>query len=493
MKKILLIILLILSAPLIISANDAIEGAIVKIFTVGNSPDYNQPWQMKGQYSTSGSGCVIDGNRILTNAHVVSNHAFIQVMKFGDTKKYVAQIKAIDHDADLALLTVDDREFFKGVQPVAIGGVPNLSDKVKVYGFPVGGEKLSITEGVVSRIETTRYSHSYLYYLSVQIDAAINPGNSGGPVVSNNKLVGIAFQALSSSQSIGYAIPTVMIKHFLSDLKDGKYEGFPGLGINYQGLESDSYRKKLGMKDKQTGVVVTDVAYGTSSWDVLKKGDVILNIDGVKIENDGTVKYGNKGRVDMTFITDQKYVGQSATVTVLRDKVQKKLTMKLKKESQIVPIQQYDIKPTYYIFGGIVFTELTGNYIQLFGGDCNAPAELLMHINGDVMKEDKRSVIVIRQVFADESNIGYHNNVNDIIENVNGENVVDMKDLIAKIEATKGEFLELGLEGGRKIVLDFKASQKASPGILERYRIPADRSDNLMTAEQKTVPIELGL
>jgi hypothetical protein len=177
----------------------------------------------------------------------------------------------------------------------------------------------------------------------------------------------------------------------------------------------------------------------------------------------------------------------------LRDKVEKKLTIKLKKEELVVPIVQYDIKPTYYIFGGIVFTVLTGNYIQLFGGDCDAPAQLMMHIIGDTMKEDRQGIVVIRQVFADESNIGYHNYVNGIVETVNGEKIVDIKDMIKKIEATKGEFLELGLEDSRNIVLEFKESEKASPGILDRYRIPADRSDDLKSPAQKTDLPDLNL
>ena len=163
MKKTFLFVLtalFVLSAAITAADNGFIERAMVKIFTVENNPDYYQPWQMTGQQSSSGSGCIIEGNRILTNAHVVSNNTFIQVNKSGETQKYVARVVAVDHECDLALLTVDDKDFFRNSSTMPLGDVPEPGDSVKVFGFPVGGDKLSVTEGVVSRIEIVQYSRA---------------------------------------------------------------------------------------------------------------------------------------------------------------------------------------------------------------------------------------------------------------------------------------------------------------------------------------------
>jgi S1-C subfamily serine protease len=133
-------------------------------------------------------------------------------------KKYTARVETVSHECDLAVLRVDDDAFFSGVQPLALGDLPRMGDKVAVYGFPKGGDELCITEGVVSRVEYQYYAHSRAYLLACQIDAAINPGSSGGPVVRDGKIVGVAFQSLRSGDNIGYMVPVPRIQHFLKTL-----------------------------------------------------------------------------------------------------------------------------------------------------------------------------------------------------------------------------------------------------------------------------------
>src|SRR5665213_150564 len=219
---------------------DPLRKSLVKIFATVQYPNYWEPWRVGAQEEISGSGCIISGNRILTNAHVVSNQVFIQVLKEGDTKKYTAVRESVSHDSDLAVLKVLDKKFFKGTQPVKFGGVPSLKDKVAVYGFPVGGEKLSITEGGISRIEVITYAHSQRSILGLQTDAAINPGNSGGPVFSGKKMVGVAFEDYRSNaaQNIGYIIPVPIIKKFLSEIRNGMGHDMPGLGVSAQNMEN---------------------------------------------------------------------------------------------------------------------------------------------------------------------------------------------------------------------------------------------------------------
>jgi len=89
----------------------------------------------------------------LTNAHVVANQTFLEVKKYGDTKRYQAKVLQVSHDTDLALLEVEDKDFFKDTVPLTFGTLPNMQDKVTVYGYPMGGNTISISTGIVSRIE----------------------------------------------------------------------------------------------------------------------------------------------------------------------------------------------------------------------------------------------------------------------------------------------------------------------------------------------------
>jgi S1-C subfamily serine protease len=156
----------------------------------------------------------------------------VQVSRAYDPEKYMAYIEIVGHECDLAILRVKDKAFFEGLKPLSLGTLPKLRDDVAVYGFPTGGDKISITEGVVSRIEIQPYAHSDRNLLAVQIDAAINPGNSGGPVIQKGKIIGIAFQTNTEGENIGYMVPVPIIEHFLTDIEDGKYDGFPILRSN---------------------------------------------------------------------------------------------------------------------------------------------------------------------------------------------------------------------------------------------------------------------
>jgi S1-C subfamily serine protease len=481
---------LLICSVVLAGSNSDIEKATVKIFTVTNVPDYSQPWQMLGEERNYGSGCIIDGNRILTNAHVVSDETFIQVLKNGETQKYEAEVVAVDHDCDLAILTVKNKYFFEGAPPVHIGGLPKMGDQVKVFGFPMGGDKLSITEGVVSRIEVSNYTHSYESFLTVQIDAAINPGNSGGPVISNGRLVGVAFQCYNSSQNIGYCVPSTIVRDFLKHVSGKKRVGFPTLGIITQNLENECFRKKLGMSDKQTGVVVNAVAYNSSAWDVLKVGDVILNMDGIKIANDGTVPFGELGRLDSSYIVKTKSEGDKLKMDLLRAGKPVKVVMTLRKEKQIIPASLYDVRPTYYIFGGVVFIPLNGNYLVQVWGDWSEhkqPANLMDHILNDLPTPDKQQIIIVRSILADASNIGYEYFRDSVVTKINGSPITDMKDLISKIENTKDKYLEIELENTNRIVLDVAKSKEASARIMARYKVESDRSEDLI-AEKPAEP-----
>ena len=223
------------------------EKSVVMIMAVNQDYDYSTPWKKGPMGRGVGSGFVIDGNRILTNAHNVANQRYIEVKKQNFAQRYPAKVQYVGHDCDLAILTVADPAFFANTEPVKFGEIPEINSTVQTCGFPMGGRQVSVTEGIVSRLETSVYSHSQsARHLVVQTDAAINPGNSGGPVFQNGRVVGVAFQGLQSGDNIGYMIPTTIIQHFLKDIGDGRYDGFGKLGISlFPGIHNPSYKKYL--------------------------------------------------------------------------------------------------------------------------------------------------------------------------------------------------------------------------------------------------------
>ena len=275
----------------------SIASSIVDFSVYSDPPDLALPWQTEGAELYGGSGVSIDGNRILTNAHVVESAAGIEVRRASSPERFPARVTFIHHDADLALVEVDDARFFSGARPIPIGSMPQLQQRVQVWGFPEGGSTLSITSGIVSRIEVDGYTQSGRALLSTQIDAAVNDGNSGGPVITDGRIVGIAMQALEDAENVGYMIPAPVVRHFLKDVEDGKHDGIPRLGIRHQNMESEAQRAAAGMRPGQTGALVLRVDHGGPCHGVLKPRDVLLSIDGHEIANDLTVALAGIGRV----------------------------------------------------------------------------------------------------------------------------------------------------------------------------------------------------
>ena len=463
-----------------------VKNAVVKIYTVSNEYSYYEPWQKKGSSGSNGSGCIISGKRILTNAHVVANQTFIQVRKAGEAKKYTAEVEVVAHECDLAILKVNDDSFFSGVKPIDIGSLAEIQDKVAVYGFPEGGDKLSITEGVVSRVEHQKYTHSRAKLLTSQIDAAINPGNSGGPVIKGDKLIGVAFQARSGedTENIGYMVPTPIVKHFLTDIKDGQYDGIPGLGISWQDMENPHIRRKYHMTAKQTGVLINNIYHDSPAEGVLETEDIILSVDGKTVETDGTIEFRQRERTLFDYLIQNKYINETIEIVVLRKSKLITSNIKLSKPMshiRLVQYEQYDVAPTYFILGGLVFQPLTVNYLKTWGDDWHDDAKknLLSYYYYGKPTEDKKEIVILAKVLADDINVGYHD-VNDIIiSRVNGKPISNMKDLVEAFESNKGKYHIISDELNYRLVLDRQRVNENNKSILQKYGINSDRSRDL--------------
>jgi S1-C subfamily serine protease len=461
-----------------------VTDTVVKIYTTYHRYNYNMPWQMKGQESRSGSGCIIKGSRILTSAHIVSDYAFIQVRRAGQTKKYTAVVDMVAHDCDLAVLRVPDESFFASVKPISVGELPKIRDKVYVCGFPEGGDKLSITEGVVSRIEHSNYAHSNAFLLACQIDAAINPGNSGGPVIKDNRLVGVAFQAAGSMEKVGYMVPPPIIEHFLKDISDGRYDGIPSLGVYCQRLENSDIRAYFDIADNQIGVLVTKVYQNSPATGTVRPGDIILNVDGKKVGNDGTIEIRTGQRTFFEHTVQCRQINEPVHLEILRNNKVMQARFALSRPInfwRLVSPEQYDVDPTYFIVGGLVFEPLTLNYLKEWGShwSINAPFELVKYYARGEKTIDRQQVVVLVKVLADELNAGYQDQENEVISSVNGRTISSIQELVKAFEENKGRYSVIRDENDYMIVLDRQKVHRYGPAILKKYRISSDRSPDL--------------
>ncbi|KAN0009242.1 hypothetical protein ACTFIU_006517 [Dictyostelium citrinum] len=459
---------------------DPLLDPVVKVFSVLTSPNYFIPWQMKPQREVTGSGFVISGKRILTNAHVVADQTLVMVTKFGNPNKFTAKLISSAHDYDLAMLTVEDDEFWEGLIPLELGDLPDLQDTITVVGFPTGGSNICVTQGVVSRIDLQPYAHSETRSLSIQIDAAINPGNSGGPALKDGKVVGIAFQNLTGASSVGFIIPTPVIRRFIRDIElNGKFTGVPMLGIVSQNLDSMPKEYfKIPSDSSITGVVVNELHPFSAAKGLIQVKDVITHINGVPVADDGSIAFRRRERISFGYLFSNHFIGDQIDLTVLRNGERLNVRVPLVSQFSVVPFQMYDNRPSYFVYSGLVFVPITYPFLQELSDDLAVTYRRVYERIEKITSEDFQ-VVILSQVLFDKTNHGYSNLSLTEVKRVNDVPVKNLKHLVHLIESNQNPYLVITLEHENFIILKKDEADQANLRVMKQHAIPHLKSEDL--------------
>ncbi len=464
------------AAPVNGEAYPAFYRAVVRIQTTAQVPDYRMPWNAGAVKRGSGAGFYLGDNRFMTNAHVVSNARLITIKKYGDPRQYPAKILHIAHDCDLALLALEDPAPFRDVEPLTLGGIPKLNSAVAAYGYPVGGRRLSVTRGVVSRTDFQSYSHSGAdQHLAIQIDAAINPGNSGGPVIQDDKVVGVAFQGYSANvaQNVGYMIPIPVVRRFLKDIEDGRYDRYVDVAISDFPLINPVMRMALGVPGQDRGVYISRVNSAGPAHGFVKEGDVLLELDGMPVASDGFVEYQGE-RVNMNEIVERKFKGDALALKVLRDGQEIDLEVKLRPfEPYLIQANMYGKRPRYVMFGGLVFQPLNKNVVVAHRITDPLVSYHFHYFTNDEIFKERPEIVVLTSILPDSINTHLSGFVNSIVDEINGVKIKGLKDVAKALDLTKEtDYYVIKVMGdGLPIVLSREKMLKAQERIQGKYRV----------------------
>lgn len=459
--------------------------SVIKINNSSQVADYRTPWNPGNFSGGSGTGFLVGENRFVTNAHVVSNSRRLLVTKHGSPRELEARIVAIAHDCDLALLEIVDekdyKNFFGNVTKLPIGNVPKLESEVRVIGYPIGGERISVTRGVISRIDFSTYSHSQTdQHLVIQIDAAINPGNSGGPVLQNDNVVGVAFQGLTSADNTGYMIPTPVIKRFLKDVEDGSYDHYVDLAIDEFPLMNPAQRKALGLPDNDRGILVVSVMKDGSCDGVLEDGDVLLSIDGLPIYSNGKVKIDGES-VNMHEVVERKFAGDKVVMEFLRNGEKQTATATLK---QFTPAGMYrvvyGVRPRFITVAGLVFQPLDRNVMAAHGlSDMDARKMIADYISEELYTKWPE-VVVLTEILPDAINADVAALEDLIVDEVNDTKIRSLQQLYDALYKPMStgklpEFTVIKCVGApRPIILESDRILEAHQRIRQQYGVSND-------------------
>jgi len=459
--------------------NGKIQKSLVRITATEVEPDYRAPWNSGAIQRGVGAGFVIDGSRILTNAHIVSNTRYLTVEREGDPNKYQATVRFVAHDCDLAIVSVPSPNFFKDMAPLTLGGIPPLESTVSAYGYPIGGERMSVTTGIVSRIDFQLYTHSSIdMHLAVQISAQINPGNSGGPVLQNGKVVGVAFQGYSGdvAQGVAYMIPVPVIQRFLKDIADGHYDRYVDLGLTYSKLQNAAQRRYLGLPEDGRGVLVNTVTAAGPAAKFVQSGDVLIAIDNHSISSDAFVEYEGD-RVQMFEVVERKFRGDIVKLDLVRNK--QPLTVKIALGTVWPYFMQghsYDIRPRYVLYGGLLFQPLSLDMIEAY-----RPTDLrLRHFFDFFVTEqiylEHPEVIVLTNILPDPINTYLTPFRYSIVDEINGKRIRTLDDLAKTFAEMPERFVVKMIGDGPPLVLDPKQVEAARERIRMRYKVVSEQN-----------------
>jgi S1-C subfamily serine protease len=472
---------------------DAIRESVVKVFNTMRPPDPLHPWQKGTPQDAIGTGVVIEGKRILTNAHVVNYASQVFVQAEGSGDKVAATVESISPEIDLAVLKIeDDSSFFNGRPPITrTEGLPVIKEAVLVYGYPTGGSGQSLTKGIVSRIDFVPYLHG-TSALRIQVDAAINPGNSGGPALVGDKMIGLVNSRLGGGDNIGYIIPSEEIDLFLKDVADGKYDGKPAMTDDLQTFENEVLKGKLGVK-RAVGMIVNRPGRETPDYP-LKKWDVITKIGDKEVDSVGMVQVKGDLRLRFQYLVQRLAKGGKVALTIIRDGKEQVVQVPVDPKHDELISALMGKYPSYFIYGPIVFSTATSDLVNALERN-SGYLTLLTYIASPLAtrRSDKvkfpgeELVIVCSPMFPHRTAKGYSNPIMKVVKEVNGVPIKNLRHLVETLRDAKDKYIIIDFndKASETIVFDRQEILKATEEILQDNSVRQQYSEDLAPAWAK--------
>jgi S1-C subfamily serine protease len=487
-KKILVPVLacVLFAAPAALHA--APEDSVVRVEATVRYPSTLRPWTTQQPVELSGTGTVIEGKRILTNAHLVLYATDVQVQPRRGGSKIEARVEMLAPDMDLAILSVKDPKFFeKHAALQRSKKLPKVQDNVSVYGFPVGGNDLSVTKGVVSRIDYGRY---YLrgFGLIVQVSAAVNPGNSGGPAVVGDRMIGLVMSRFTEGENIGYIIPDEEIDLFLEDIKDGRYDGKPAdmSGTEFHTLTNAALRGFLKIDDNVRGVLVSPPRRRPAGYP-FEEFDVLTRIGSHDIDDDGMVQLPDDLRLSFLSVVPREARGGGVPITLIRKGKRVESKLPVTTVDDRVLREFHGEKPTYFIHGPLVFATATADavsYSRVRPELSAIGSPLYSRYTDPVEFPGEELVIVSSPMFRHKIAKGYADPVGQCVKEVNGTRIKNLAHLVRILRDSTDDYLVFRFveEGVELLVFRRDELERATDEILDDNGIsPARRgSENML-------------
>ncbi|MGC8642200.1 MAG: trypsin-like peptidase domain-containing protein [Isosphaeraceae bacterium] len=456
------------------------EESVVRVFSSMRLPHPTRPWAKQNPVEVMGTGAVIDGKRILTNAHIVlyAGEVFVQGQKGGD--RFVAKVAAIGPGIDLAVLTLEDETFFekRPALPRAARR-PGPGDAVVLMGFPAGGTGLAISPGQVSRIDYAAYN-DLTEGMRIQVNAVAAPGNSGGPALVSGKMIGLVFRR---AQNAGLIIPNEEIDAFLTDVKDGRYDGKPRSVDHFQTLVNETLRKKLGLKRSDRGILVRQPGR-TVAGNPLRENDVVTRIGTAEIDNEGLVDFEGL-RLPFSVLVPRLAKNGTVPVRLIRGGKPLEVGMVVTCEDDRLIRPYRGQYPRYFVHGPLVFSTVIDEAVSTYaqGNPYGMLGSPLLARDGDrVAFPGEELVVVTAPMLAHPMTCGYADPFGQVVKDIDGVPIKNLRHLVEVLREGKGEFVTIRFHGelAETLVFPRETMEAATSDLMAENGIPRRGSEDVM-------------
>src|SRR5437763_6017901 len=459
------------------------ELSLVRVNVTGQPYDYIRPWQKRAPFSKRALGAVLPQGRVLVTADLVANQNYVELERAESGEKTAANVVVADYESNLALLEPSDKKFLDGLTPLQLALDTVVGDRLAALQLESTGA-LVLTEGLVTTIQMTRYPANIGQFLTYRVNMPLQYRDNSYtvPLVKNNKLAALLLRYDQRTQAVD-AIPAPIIAHFLKDAQQRPYEGFASAGFGFFPTRDPQLRKFAEQTGKPAGVYVTSVDPNSPAATAgLQMGDIVVGVGNNEIDQNGNYVDPLYGKIEFTnLITAKAFSGDKIPIHIQRAGKPMQLELALEHRNAndyFVPPYSFDRAPVYYVLGGLIFEELSRQYLREWGANWmkDAPQRFVYkdRFQSELYPEGKRRVVVLTQVLPANTTIGYDDVAYLSVRKVNGKEVKSIAELAEAVKQPVDGFITIETEEDPKqIALDPKQVEAEAEALKQNYGLPS--------------------
>ena len=456
--------------------------SVVRVNVTNQPWDFLRPWSKKQPQTKRAIGAVIEGGKVLVTGDLVANSAYLEFETPEGGKKVPAVVEFVDYEANVALLKTDDAEFMKDIPQLAVAE-SGLSDQLTVWQLESNGRLLK-TDGPLTTAENLAYPVDgafLIYRMTVQLQG--RDSSFALPVVRDGKLTGI-LMAYDNATNNANIVPAPVIEHFLKDAADGKYDGFPRAGYGMSAMRDPALRSYAKVPaDVTGGVFINNVAKdGAAEKAGVKKGDVLIGIDNIAVDQDGNFPHPKYGKIPTSHLfSTVHFVGDKVKLHILRDGAKQTLDATLSRKSPadyVIDPYIIDKAPRFYVLGGLVMQEISRQMLKEFGADWTrrAPerAVYMDRYQHELFEDGPKKIVFLTRVLPTPATVGYEDISTIRVTKINGVELQSLNDVPAALEKPTNGFHKIEFdEDPKAIYLDAAQVSAVEQQVQQQYRLPA--------------------